>query len=566
MTPSRPASSSSLRRAALLLALVAPLAASASEAPSGSHSEPLPSDSKVFHPWAGGVDPRPYLKHVTRTNLDNAEKLLLHWGGLVTPYTISQKTNLSAAGGWTKVTGPTTETMAAVPVAADGNLGVFRIESDRPDYVGGSVCRSCHTSAHDGWKGTGHEGAMETLARIGQANNSRCLPCHSVGYGLPGGFVSVDTTPRLAGVQCENCHGPGGPHVADTGDLTARPVVSLASMVCGGCHTDFHHPTYDEWLDAGHSRVHPELVTGFMNTNVVAAQSRMRSCGACHSGAVRMAMLEGNVEANQMPSGDHAANTPMTCTVCHTAHEKTEFGSQLRNPTYSTNFFSYSTSTNTSFTAQYKVDVNLCGQCHNQRGARWQDTSRPPHYSSQYNMLVGDIGFIIGNPTQSTHRDILKQCTHCHTHGHGTENPSEEEPVYTGHRFEPLPENCTPCHTPEEAEAFIGFTQRDTQAKMKELKDLLDTWGATKSPEPLRTKYGKLAWEYQNAGALSQPSTGPSVTGPTSAEQTAVPDQIKQARFFLYMVKQDGSYGVHNGRFARDILKEARKLVEGQLQ
>jgi hypothetical protein len=526
---------------------------------SGSAGPELqPASSRIHHPWPGGVDPRPVITGMSAA--DQEGHVLLQWIGWGGPYRVQQA---SEPGTWSAAGGPTMEESLIAP--ANGASLFFRVEGPRPVYLSASTCVACHATAHQGWMTTAHATALETLKRIGQAANPQCLPCHTVGYGMPGGFVDEASTPLLAGVQCENCHGPGGNHVADPGDLSARPVASLASMTCGGCHNDFHHPTYDEWLTAGHAGVVASVVDGFLNPDVAAAESRMRSCGACHSGAVRLAMLKGaeeGIDLPPMPGGDEAARTPITCAVCHTAHEKTEFGAQLRNPTHSMEFHSYSTAANSSFTRQYNRNVNLCGQCHNMRGAVWTDTSRPPHHSVQYNVLIGSIGLEFGTPRQSSHRDIAKQCAHCHTHGRSPENPSEESPVYTGHAFEPRLENCAPCHTPEQAANFVSFTQTLVRQQMNELKALLDAWGETKAPEALRTKYGKLAWEFNNAGQLSLAPDGSSQRGPTAQEQAETPDVIKQARFILYMIEHDGSYGVHNGLFARDSLAEAKRRVQ----
>ena len=117
-----------------------------------------------------------------------------------------------------------------------------------------------------------------------------------------------------------------------------------------------------------------------------------------------------------------AAYFAVTCAVCHDAHNNMAQppqlpNPQLRNPVYSTNHFSYSTSTSTSFAAQYDPNIQICGQCHNMRGARWQDTSRAPHHSPQYNILVGQGAYDLGNALIGVHgRDIETQCAHCHSH------------------------------------------------------------------------------------------------------------------------------------------------------
>lgn len=564
MKPHTSASRHLAKQVALLLALAAPVA----------FAEVVPTNSVVLQPWPGGVDPRPAITSLAPDT--SGDNLLLQWSGLSGPYRIQRSDSVSG-GSWSNVGDATSERSGSVAVGTDG-MGVFRVQGPQPDYVGQSVCRGCHPKTHDGWAETVHAGALGTLKAIGQQNNKGCLPCHSVGFGLPGGFVSETTTPRLAGVQCENCHGPAANHISDPGDLKARPVISLTGSLCGGCHNGFHHPTFDEWSKAGHGAVNADFTgaSGFLNPNEVAGQARMRACGACHGGAVRMAMLEGAeanppVELPAMPSGDVAAKTGITCSICHTAHEKTEYGAQLRNPTYSTAFFSYYTATNTNFALQYKEEVQICAQCHNQRGAAWNGASRPPHHSPQYNVLIGNIGdaqiagLDLSAIPQSSHREVAKQCTHCHTHSHHPDNASESNPVYTGHEFKPYPENCVPCHTAEEAEVFIGFRQRNTKAMIAEVKAMLDEWGTTKAPEPLRAKYGKTAWEYANVGQISRPPGSPAVPAPTNSEQTLVPDEIKKARHLLYMVEHDGSYGVHNARFSSGILEEAKKLVKARL-
>jgi hypothetical protein len=521
-----------------------------------------PPGFKLVRPQAGGLLPHPVITSVSRTN-----NLTINWAGFLGPYTVERSQSL-LPGSWQALGDPTTELTLTVPM--DASMGFLRVSGPAAEYVGSDRCLLCHPEQHETWAQTKHAVAHQSLKNIGQGANAACLACHTVGYGFPTGFKDEATTPGMAGVQCENCHGPGKAHASKPSDLTKRPISTRAGMMCGGCHNDAHHPTYDEWETAGHAEVSAELVSGFLNTDVAAAQSRMRSCGACHSGAVRLAFLNGFVNAEDpvYPEGAEAAEIGITCAVCHDPHSKTANPGQLRNPLASMTPFSYSTSTNTSFAKQYGEggkEVNLCGQCHNARGAQATDTSRPPHHSPQYNVLIGGIGVLNTNiaavAPQSPHRDITTQCVHCHTHPHEVASPTEANPNFTGHDFKPHMTSCEPCHDAEEATLFTESTQEYTKSRIAQVKALLDQWGATKAPEALRTKYGILAWEYNNLGQLSTP-TATVTRGPTATEQANVPQAIKEARFNLYLVEHDGSFGVHNGRYTRYLLKVAEDRVK----
>lgn len=76
-----------------------------------------------------------------------------------------------------------------------------------------------------------------------------CLPCHTTGFGLIGGFVSIEKTPDMAGVTCEACHGPGGAYAGttmNTDDPTFKTtearkaglIYPPTARVCRKCHNE----------------------------------------------------------------------------------------------------------------------------------------------------------------------------------------------------------------------------------------------------------------------------------------------------------------------------------------
>ena len=184
------------------------------------------------------------------------------------------------------------------------------------------------------------------------------------------GFVSQSKTPQLAGVQCENCHGPAANHAANPDDPTVIPRVELAATVCGGCHSaGSRHapPTYDEWTTSGHAAVVPDaLQVMSLSTNNIS------SCGRCHSGSVRLALING-----QNPVAlTNDLNVAITCAVCHDPHRPMPIRPSSAIPFLNQLFFPVSTSA--VFTNVYaaNTNINLCGHATTTRGARVDRT--PP--------------------------------------------------------------------------------------------------------------------------------------------------------------------------------------------
>ena len=54
-------------------------------------------------------------------------------------------------------------------------------------------------------------------------------------------------------------------------------------------------------------------------------------------------------------------------------------------------------------------------------------------------------------------------------------------------------------------------------------------------------------------------------SGPNAAGQALIPDNIKKARFDLYLVVNDGSLGTHNWIFALNLLSASESLIFQEL-
>jgi peroxiredoxin len=105
---------------------------------------------------------------------------------------------------------------------------------EKAGYSGEEFCAVCHREQHSTWLLTNHASAWDTLVEHGKDRDPECLRCHTVGFGQPGGFDPAIRQDHLRGVQCENCHGRGGPHQS--------PDFAKAGFekTCLGCHDEKH--------------------------------------------------------------------------------------------------------------------------------------------------------------------------------------------------------------------------------------------------------------------------------------------------------------------------------------
>lgn len=132
-------------------------------------------------------------------------------------------------------TGMTPRLEALMTMQLRNALGVANpILLDAKGYSGQEFCSVCHAQQHDTWSLTQHAYAFTTLAEHGAERNAECVGCHSVGFEREGGYDLVSRERYLEGVQCENCHGRGGPHQSP--EFASKGY----DAACAACHTPEH--------------------------------------------------------------------------------------------------------------------------------------------------------------------------------------------------------------------------------------------------------------------------------------------------------------------------------------
>jgi len=377
------------------------------------------------------------------------------------------------------------------------------------EYVGADICLNCHREVHAAWSTSKHANAIDSLKAAHQESNPSCVGCHTTAYGV-GGFVSMNATPKFAGVQCESCHGPGMTHVSsrNPADINRTPLTN----VCGSCHTGADQPQFEEWSASGHSR---------SLADARSVPGAVDACLKCHSLDYALAVAEneqrtaGGLPPLSLPvifstgGNETLAHESVGCSSCHSPHSSPR-PAMLRDDRFAT-----------------------CTPCHT-------DPSPAPGFvphAPNWNILIGSGGQTISNlpgqyttalvGTPSIHSTVedLGGCGKCHGL-RSAADPAAGIRKSTGHRFEIAYVNCTPCHTPAAAESAFNSGKANIESQISDLRQRI-------------------------AAARQKPNLlGPDIL------------RINAAELDVNLVEQDGSSGAHNMPYAQQLLEAADVLLD----
>lgn len=120
------------------------------------------------------------------------------------------------------------------------NVADSRPIESKPTFVTSAACSKCHVAQYVQWSNSNHAHATDSLVPRAVEFETSCLDCHATkinAAALPDGADTVSN------VQCEQCHGPGGNHVANPRKGYGRAANMLNG--CVSCHTAETSPDFN---------------------------------------------------------------------------------------------------------------------------------------------------------------------------------------------------------------------------------------------------------------------------------------------------------------------------------
>ena len=338
---------------------------------------------------------------------------------------------------------------------------------------------------------------------------------------------------RVAFIGCESCHGPASAHQDSYGNPNMISK-SLDAGVCNQCHDAPTHHMVGHYYNASAHATLPHL-------------EARTSCFPCHGGTAYYKYSKNPTSPNWV----NEDATPISCAVCHKAHEVNDnFGLRIMPVTLQNG---------------YKVTLGgngqLCMTCHQARkNGSTVITDTPPyygysdrfdaHHGPQTDMLFGENGYEFGDSLITglmTHGAVVKDaCVTCHMAERGASNtPNHEFSLVdtTGGVDKDIVSGCIPCHgNITSFDDVMASSDFDGNGKVEGVQTEIEGMLAK-----LATYLPKAADGSVNNRFL------------TSADSAAVRNKpnIVKGIYTYYFVEEDKSMGVHNTKYAVALLSKA---------
>lgn len=432
-------------------------------------------------------------------------------------------------------------------IFARGVTGQLEVVAEVNKGLYAKNCIQCHTA---GWDPTQNNGNFGYLAHTLPASAPGSwdstwfagLPWSADGRdvmitykdstiwkAMPSQLVSVAT------IGCENCHGPTTGHKMGGGVGNFRQTIdkSMDPSVCNLCHNGSgRHSLGSAYNTSAHA--------------LPPSEARV-NCSPCHQGATFVKWIKAGHDSTGFSTSVTTAelNTSISCQACHDPHT-----TELRQASVD------SLRNGFKFTPAGKSQV--CSYCHSSRySVKVRVTTKAPYYgftnrfgpheNPQYDMLVGGNGYEYGDEMISgigTHKGLEDGCVTCHmqprTRSGNTLPNHSFSMADTAYGFKAVTV-CKGCHGDiEDFNDVKALYDYDRNGKIEgvqtEVQGLLDK---VKALLPIDASTGEPATMSKDTLAYKNHP------------------ELVQALWNYYFVKNDGSMGVHNTKYAVSLLQKS---------
>ena len=440
-------------------------------------------------------------------------------------------------------------------------------------------CMSCHTgqptfdNIYSSWQNTGHANTLKKAMDTWSFFDASCLKCHSTGtdYDLvaanngfddvaaslgwvwvgppaPGKWAAFKsaypTAVKFATIGCENCHGAGSNHPGPQMGSEFKTMATYEAGVCDQCHAESQGLQYESSL---HSEA---LWSNSFAQGSTSQNNGLNNCIRCHDAKGYINFTNGTItNTTGMTRSMHVS---ITCQTCHDPHGSSNDYNLRNSPASSDtlgNGFAYTVGGN----------GKLCMDCHKARrdNVSYQNTNISstwgPHHSVQTDNLLGKNAYEFSGAYQTNmvHQNLTDACVTCHMTVSPDTSVTNANKV-GAHTFRLKNQDtgyehlggCTTCHGSKSSfDDFMATNPVDVDGDGTVENISAEVEGALRNIRMLLPPVGQdtIIWTEIRA-------SGDSVL-------------YKKAYWNYQLIAYDGSKGMHNSKFAFDVLTQTQNAL-----